>query len=318
MKKIGLLMVVLLAIAGLAWAEEPYPVRPVTTLVPFPAGGGTDGAARVFADTISKILGHPFIVVNKPGASGTVGASSLAKSKPDGYTVGHLASTATLPECFPKQLNADYTSEDFIPVAQWSGYPPSIVCKSEKPYKTFKEFLDYARKSNLVSIGSQGKGIASELAVMVVEQKEGLKKFRYVPFKGDSEIISAVLGDHVEAGVVTFAVAVPLIKAGKVRVLTVIPENKMPDFPDVPNLYELGYETGFRQFYLATFAPKSTPQPIIKKLERAIEETTKDATFKLRMGNMNMPIIYKNSEQVNSLVQEMKKTYFDLAKKGFF
>jgi len=153
---------------------------------------------------------------------------------------------------------------------------------------------------------------------MIVEQKEGLKKFRYVPFKGDSEIISAVLGDHVEAGVVTFSVAVPLIKAGKIRVLAIIPENKMPDFPEVPNLYELGYETGFRQFYLATFAPKGTPQPIIRKLEKAIEETTKDAGFRSKMGNMNMPILYKNSEQLNALVQEMKRTYFDLAKKGLF
>src|SRR5512136_1493642 len=80
-------------------AQEFYPTRPVTTVIPFPAGGGTDGAARVFADTLTKMLGQPFVVLNKPGASGSVGASYVAKSKPDGYTVGHLASTATLAEC---------------------------------------------------------------------------------------------------------------------------------------------------------------------------------------------------------------------------
>jgi len=158
MKKLSLWMVIVLTFSGWSWAQEPYPTHPVTTIVPFPAGGGTDGAARVFADVISKMLGQPFVVMNKPGASGTLGASALAKSKPDGYTLGHLASTATLPECFPKQLNADYTSEDFTPVAQGSGYPPSIVCKSEKPFKTFKEFLDYARKKDQVSIGLKERG----------------------------------------------------------------------------------------------------------------------------------------------------------------
>ena len=321
MKKVTVLLMALIlasVAASEVSAQETYPTRPVTTVVPFPAGGGTDGAARVFADIISKVMGQPFVVVNKPGASGTLGGSFLAKSKPDGYTIGHLASTATLAECFTKQFTTDYTSEDFIPVAQWSGYPPSIVCRSEKPFKTFKELLDHARKADQVLFGSQGKGIASELAMMIVEQKEGLRKFKYVPFKGDSEIISAVLGDHVDVGCVTFAVAVPLVKAGKIRVLTIIPDNKMPEFPDVPNLYELGYDTGFRQFYLATFVPKGTPQGVVKKLEKAIEETTKDTTFKTRMNNMNMPIIFKNSAQLDELVKEMRKTYFDLAKKGMF
>ena len=322
MKKLSLSVTVLCIVAAIfaswAHADEPYPTRPITTIVPFAAGGGTDGAARVFADVIAKRLGQPFVVVNKPGASGTVGASALAKSKPDGYTCGHLASTATLAECFTRQFTADYTSDDFVPVAQWSGYPPSIICKTDKPFKTFKELLDHARKTDQTLFGSQGKGIASELAMMIVEQKEGLKKFKYVPFKGDSEIISAVLGNHVDVGCVTFAVAVPLVKAGQIRVLTIIPDNKMPDFPDVPNLYELGYDTGFRQFYLATFAPKGTPPGIVKKLEKAIEETTQDGAFKSRMNNMNMPIIYKPSEQLGALVQEMKRTYFDLAKKGMF
>ena len=109
-----------------------------------------------------------------------------------------------------------------------------------------------------------------------------------------------------------------MIKAGKVRALAIIPENKMPDFSDVPNLYELGYNTGFRQFYLGAFVPKGTPVDRIKKLEKAIEQTTKDKSFKAMMRKMNMPIIYKNSEDLAALVQEMKKTYLGLGKKGMF
>ncbi len=145
----------------------------MTTIIPFPAGGGTDGAARIFADVISKMLGQPFIVMNKPGASGSVGASFVAKSKPDGYTLGHLASTATLAECFTKYFTADYTSDDFIPVAQWSGYPPVFFCTSDKPFKTLKELFQYARnKKEEVLFASRGRGEATTLALHMVLDSE--------------------------------------------------------------------------------------------------------------------------------------------------
>lgn len=300
-----------------AWAQEAYPTRPVTTIIPFPAGGGTDGAARVFADVISKMLGQPFIVMNKPGASGSVGASFVAKSKADGYTLGHLASTATLAECFTKYFTTDYTSEDFIPVAQWSGYPPVFFCTSDKPFKTLKELFHYARsKKEEVLFASRGRGEATTLALHMVLDWEGVKNVRYVPFKGDSEIMSAVLGGHADFGVVTFSVALPLISAGKIQPLSIVTQDKIPGYPDLPNLFELGYNTGIRQFYLATFAPKGTPDAVVKKLEKAIEQVTQDASFKAKMNNMSQPIIYKTADQLSALVQEMKKTYLDLAKKG--
>jgi tripartite-type tricarboxylate transporter receptor subunit TctC len=304
------------AITGAALAQESYPARPVTTIIPFPAGGGTDGAARFFADVISKMMGQPFVVMNKPGASGSVGASFVAKSKADGYTFGHLASTATLAECFTKYFQTDYTSDDFTPVAQWSGYPPVFFCSSDKPFKTMKELFDYARKKDDVLFASRGRGEATSLALHIVLEQEGLKNFKYVPFKGDSEILSAVLGGHADFGVVTFSIATPLLTAGKVRVLSIVTQDKMPGYPDLPNLFELGYNTGIRQFYLATFAPKGTPDAIVKKLEKAIEQVTKDANFKAKMNNMSQPIIYKTADQLGTLVQEMKKTYLDLAKKG--
>lgn len=304
-------------VIGPALAQEAYPARPVTTIIPFPAGGGTDGAARIFADVISKMMGQPFIVMNKPGASGSVGASFVAKAKPDGYTLGHLASTATLAECFTKYFTTDYTSEDFVPVAQWSGYPPVFFCTQDKPFKTLKELFQYARnKKEEVLFASRGRGEATTLALHMVLEQEGIKNVRYVPFKGDSEIMSAVLGGHADFGVVTFSVASPLIAAGKVRGLSLVTQDKIPSYPDIPNLFELGYNTGIRQFYLAVFAPKGTPAVILKKLEKAIEEVTKDAAFNTKMNNMNQPIIYKTSDQLGALVQEMKKTYFDLAKKG--
>ena len=298
-------------------AQETYPTRPVTTVIPFPAGGGTDGAARVFADTITKILGQPFVVLNKPGASGSVGASYVAKSKPDGYTLGHLASTATLAECFTKYFTTDYTSEDFIPVAQWSGYPPVFFCTSDKPFKTMKELFNYARaRKEEVLFASRGRGEATSLALHIIQEQEGIKNLRYVPFKGDSEILSAVLGGHADFGVVTFSVATPLIAAGKVRGLSIVTQDKIPAHPDIPNLFELGYNTGIRQFYLAAFVPKGTPEPIVKKLEKAIEQVTREANFVAKMNNMNMPVIYKTSDQLKGLVQEMKKTYLDLAQRG--
>ncbi len=321
MKRVGALMIGLL-IVGAAFipaapAQESYPTRPVTTVIPFPAGGGTDGAARIFADVISKMLGQPFVVLNKPGASGSVGASYVAKSKPDGYTLGHLASTATLAECFTKYFTTDYTSDEFTPVAQWSGYPPVFFCTSDKPFKTLKELFAYARgRKEEVLFASRGRGEATSLALHMVQEQEGIKNLRYVPFKGDSEILSAVLGNHADFGVVTFSVATPLLAAGKVRILSVVTQDKIPAYPDIPNLFDLGYNTGIRQFYLAVFVPRATPDPIVKKLEKTIEQVTRDPNFVSKMNNMSMPIIYKNAEQLKGLVQEMRKTYFDLAQKG--
>ncbi len=297
-------------------AQEAYPSRAVTTIIPWPPGGGTDSAGRIFAEVMTKYLKQPFVVLNKPGASSTLGASALAKSKPDGYTLGHLGSTATLAECFTKYFTTDYTSEEFVPVAQWSGYPPVYFCEAGKPYKSFKEVLQSAKTKGEVLFASRGRGEATSLILHVAMEKEGVKNIRFVPFKGDSEILSAVLGGHADFGVITFSLAPPLMAAGKIKSLAIATQDKIPAYPDIPNMYELGYQSGIRQFYLGMFAPKGTPEGIVKILEKATEQVTMDPTFQSRMNNMNQPVIFKNSEQLNGIVQEMKKTYFEMAQKG--
>jgi tripartite-type tricarboxylate transporter receptor subunit TctC len=299
-----------------AMAEEAYPSRPVTTIIPWPPGGGTDSAGRIFAEVIAKYLKQPFVVLNKPGASSTLGASALAKSKPDGYTLGHLGSTATLAECFTKYFTTDYTSEEFVPIAQWSGYPPVYFCEASKPFKSFKDLLQSAKNKGEVLFASRGRGEATSLILHVAMEKEGVKNIRFVPFKGDSEILSAVLGGHADFGVITFSMAPPLMAAGKIKPLAIATQDKIPAYPEIPNVYELGYHSGIRQFYLGMFAPKGTPATVIKILEKATEQVTLDSAFQNRMNNMNQPVIFKTSEQLSGIVQEMKKTYFDMAQKG--
>lgn len=315
-----ILILTMLTVIGIGitpgWAEEKYPSQAITSIVPFPAGGGSDAVAHLFAEVIGNILGQKVIVVNKPGGSGSVAASALVRAKPDGYAIGHLSPMASLPEFFKKYFRADYTSDQLAPVAQWSGYPQAVFCKVDKPFRTMKELFDYARNVRVL-VGTQGIGLAPELAVRVAEQQEGLDKLKYIPFKGDSEIVVAVKAGHVGVGIVTFSAIVPDVTLGTMRVLAIVTENKLPDFPQIPNFYELGYKTGFRQFYLGTFVPKGTPEGVIKKLESAIDQTAKDKTFSSRMGEIEMPVIYKNSEELSIIMQETQKAYIELGKKGW-
>jgi len=324
MRKISLFVSLCLAILTFAIVLVPigaiaeYPTKPVVSIVPFSAGGGTDMVGRTLASVIHKYLGQPFVVVNKPGVSGTVGAAYVVKSKPDGYTLGYFGSMAATPEVFTKYFKTDYISEDLIPVAQWTGYPPVYIASAKKPFKTLKEFFDYARKTDEVLFATRGVGQTTALALQLVLDEEKVTNVKAVPFKGDSKIIAAILGGHADIGCVTFNVAAPLIKAGKITGLSLATDNTIEEFPDIPNLFSLGYNTGIRQLYLGAFVPKGTPPEIVAKLEKAIESATQDKSFKSMMKKMNMPIIYKSGEELGKLRQEIKQTYRDLQKKGMF
>jgi tripartite-type tricarboxylate transporter receptor subunit TctC len=322
MRKFGPVMVLLvcvifiMAVTVPCTAGDEYPKKPVVSVVPFGAGGGTDMAARVLSSVIGEYLGQPFVVVNKSGVSGTVGASYVAKAKPDGYTLGHLASTATLAECFTKYYKTDYTSDAFVPVAQWSGYPPLFVATASKPFSSMKELWAHAKTKDKVLFAGRGRGEAVSLILNMLCEQEGVNTIKNVPFKGDNKILAAVLGGHADFGVLTFSVAQPLIKSGKLKPLALVTDNKIPDFPDIPNLFELGYDTGIRQFYLGALVPKGTPADRVKKLEEAIEKATKNKSFVKMMGKINMPIIFRSGEELKKTIQKMKKTYLDLAAKG--
>ncbi len=301
---------------GFSYAGD-YPERPVTSVVPWSPGGSTDSAARILSSIIIKYLGQPFVTINKPGVIGTTGGSFVAKSEPDGYTVGHFTTPAILPEFFPKFFKTDYASQDMVPVAQWSSYPPTLICKSDADFKDFKSFIVYAKKNN-VSIATQGRGLVP-VALQIVQRMEDIpeKQISYVPYKGDSKIVAAVLGGHVQAGTCSFGTAAPLIKAGKIRALSIIVDTKIDEFPDVPNLYSLGYKTGIKDFVCATYAPADTPKERLFVLQEAIKKTCEDKAFIATMKKLNMPVIYKPGDEVFKVTEEIKMTIKDLVEKGF-
>jgi tripartite-type tricarboxylate transporter receptor subunit TctC len=317
--EVVLIAVILLGInATTVWSQADYPNKPINLILPMAAGGATDIAARTLADVIEKYLGQKFVVVNKPGASGTVMGSAIAQAKPDGYTLGVFGTNQAMPEVFKKYYESDYTADDIRHVAQFSMYQQSMYCKSDKPFKTMKEFLEYARnKKDPVLVGIGGRGMLSEVAIRFAENKAGLKNFSYVPLNGEAAVIPAVLGGHVEVGMGNITPLIPHVKNGTLRLLVLLADFKMADSPNLLNVYDLGYGMGARENFVGIGAPKKTPEAIVNKLEKAIEQATKDERFIAAMNKVDMAISYKNAGKYEALVQEMKKALQDMDRRGF-
>ena len=182
---------------GAVLAQEKYPTKPINFLIGYPAGGTTDVCARPLVAAASKILGQPIVVVNKPGGASAVAVATLKTEKPDGYTIGILPSGAVLSQHMRK---VPYDSaKDFTPIMQYAIYLYGLVVRSDSPWKTFKEFIDYAKANpGKIRYSTAGPGTPQHLVMERLALKEKIK-WTHIPFEGGAPAISALLGGHVEA-----------------------------------------------------------------------------------------------------------------------
>src|SRR5688500_1303236 len=242
-------LVVLAAVLPVA-AQETYPSRPVTIVVPFPPGGIADVTARPLAAAMERLVKQPVVVTNKPGAGGGVGAQSVSIAKPDGYTLLlGLVSISLLPErdlLFGQK--PAYTREQFVPIARLNADPPILAINAEMPWKTLKDFLDDARKRpGEITYASSGVYGASHVPMEMLLQAAGGLKLRHLPTTGGAPATTAVLGKHAQIWTSPPALALPHVKAGKMRVLATYGATRLASFPDTPTLKELGYDV---EYYL--------------------------------------------------------------------
>ena len=265
----GALAMALLALASttIAHADEAYPSRPITMVVPFPPGGVADLTARPVATAMEKVLKQPVAVVNKQGAAGAVGMQSVAVSKPDGYTLlMALSSISIIPEA-DKLFDRPpaFTVDQFAPVALISADPTILVVRAESPWKTAKEFIDDARKRpGQISYSSSGVYGTLHMAMELLSQTAGIK-LRHVPHTGAGPALTAILGGHVEALASGPAVILPHVKAGKLRPLAGWGAQRVAALPDVPTFKELGFSDAEFYIWAGVFAPKGTPEPVLVK-----------------------------------------------------
>jgi tripartite-type tricarboxylate transporter receptor subunit TctC len=262
-------------LATSATAQSPvasqWPVKPVTIVVPFPAGGGTDTFARPLAAQLSKQLNQQFIIDNRGGAGGTVGASAAAKAAGDGYTL-FLGAVhhAIAPSLYPK---LDYDIErSFVPVALVSSVPQVIVVNPQRvAANDLKGFIDQAKKSDgKMSFGSAGNGSSHHLAGEVFNQLADTK-IQHVPYKGAGPALTDLVGGHIDAMFDGLGSSAGHIKGGRIKAIAVAAESRAPGFANIPTAKELGMNYVVSTWY-GLWVPKDTPPAITQKLQEELKK----------------------------------------------
>ncbi|WP_342131516.1 Bug family tripartite tricarboxylate transporter substrate binding protein [Hydrogenophaga sp. OTU3427] len=261
---------------------QTFPSRPVTLVVPFPPGGGTDTGGRVIAEQLSRRWGQPVVVENKGGAAGQIGADFVAKSRPDGHTLllGNVGTQAINPSLYPKMpYDAD---KAFAPVSLVAELPLALMVNPSVPAKTAAEFVALAKsKPGQMSYSSSGAGGAPHLAAEMFKDQTGAF-ILHVPYRGGGPAIADLLAGHVQLSFMTVLEASGHIKAGKLRALAVTGDKRVPAFPEVPTLAE-GVIPGFNAIsWIGLLAPAGTPQEVQDKIAADVRAVLSDEAVKAR------------------------------------
>ncbi len=261
-----LLPIILLLLVWNAHAQETWPARPVTLVIPFPPGGGTDIIARTLAVRLQERLGRAFVIENRPGAGGLIGTQQVAKAAPDGYTyVIGITNTFAINPSFYKSLPYDPV-KDFQPISLLAIGPHVLVIHPDTPARTIREYIDYGRtQKGKLSYASYGNGSTAHLITEMFKEQNGLD-FVHVPYKGIPPALADLMAGRVTLLVSSTAPAVPLIQAGRLRALAIYGDRRLESLPEVPTMQELGFKDTNLQIWYGLFAPAGTPMPIAVRL----------------------------------------------------
>lgn len=305
-----------LAISGAASAQGAFPDKPIKLVVPFAPGGSTDLAARLVAEFGGRELGQPIVVENRAGAGGSLGMEFVAKAKNDGYTLG-MATVSTHganPAVYGNKLKCDPV-KDFAPVTNVATTPSVFaVHPTRVQAKDMKEFIAQAKASpNKFSFGSPGTG---SLGHANIEHFGALAKIDllHVPYKGAGVAMNDALGGQVDAITDNLPSALPHIKAGKLRALAVLSEQRSPALPDVPTYAELGFPQMGGGGWFGIVAPAGTPPEVVAKLNAAIHKAMKNPEFVRKMDESGATLIPTTPAQFGQQIQQAMERYQRVAK----
>jgi tripartite-type tricarboxylate transporter receptor subunit TctC len=312
MKRAILLASALALFAGLAQAQQ-FPTRPVTLIVPWPAGGSTDIGMRALASATEKHLGQSIVIENKPGAGGTIGPANMAAgAKPDGYTVAQLPITVfRMP--FIQKTSFDPT-KDFTYIIHITGYTFGIVVKADAPWKTFGELIDYARTNpGKINYGTPGAGTSLHITMEQIAKLKGIR-WTHVPFKGVSESMNALLGGHID--VVSDSTGwAGSVDGGQARLLVTWGASRTKNWPNVPNLKESGIDM-ISNSPFGIGGPKGMDPAVVQILHDAFRKGMEEQSYKDTMAKLDQEAFYldtaayqayamKQVEEQKQLVEEL-------------
>ena len=310
MKRIAIGFIVLFAIFAMVWAgavgAADYPSKRLTYVICFNPGGESDITARIQEAALKKHFGQDVIITYKIGGGGALGWSELVQTKPDGYTIaGHnLPHTVLQPI---EMNNPGYKTLDLKQVYMFESTPNVLMVRNDSPFKTLKDFVEYAKKNppGVVTVGGSGTSSANDLGTAMLNKAAGIK-LTYVPFGGTGSAVPALLGNHVTA-LMSYTPMVVQYKE-KFRFLAMAADKRMDVIPDVPTFRELGYDI-VEGAYRGVAAPPGTPDEIIKYLAAAFDKTMREPEVKKKMDLNGFKTEYMGPEDSLALVKKKMVEY---------
>jgi tripartite-type tricarboxylate transporter receptor subunit TctC len=311
----------LLGAAAVSWplgaqAQADYPARPITLIVPYAAGGGNDVLARGVAEPMGKALGQAVVIENHGGAGGSLGTRQVAKSAPDGYTLG-LGGTGTLavdPTLYP---NVGYDPrKDFAPVGLIATSPLIILVNPSLPAHNVQELIALAKKQpGKLNYASAGRGSGIHLGTVLFALTAGIE-FTHIPYKGSGPALTDLLGNHVAIYFSSLPPAIGLVKEGKLRALGITSLKRSPIFPDVPTVAEQGLPSFEAVLHYGIVAPAGTPRAIVDKLNAALRAALKSEEVHKRIATEGAEPLPTTPDQYAADIDREETKWSALVKKA--
>ncbi|AEI79970.1 extra-cytoplasmic solute receptor [Cupriavidus necator N-1] len=291
--------------AALAEGAHGYPSRPITLVVPWPAGGATDISMRILAELAGRELGQPIVVENRPGAGGTLVGGLLAAARPDGYTIGQLPLTVYR---FPHQQKTAWQPlRDIQPVLMISGYTFGIVVPTDSPLRSLRDLIAWGRAHpGELTVGSTGIGTTAHLAMEDVLGRSGVR-YIHVPYHGTADQMLAVANGSLMAGVNSTGFA-PFVEIGKLRLLAVFSAQRSPRWPEVPTVSELGFADAVHNSPYGIGVPRGTDPAIVGRLHDAFRAAMQQPRHLAELARYDQELTYLNTAQYDAFLRHAWET----------
>jgi tripartite-type tricarboxylate transporter receptor subunit TctC len=300
MKYLARIATLMLALAAFHAAAQQWPAKPVKLVAVFPPGGSVDQVARIFAAQLSQQTGQQFIVENKGGASGSIGAQLVATSPPDGYTFGVVFDThAVNPSVIPN-LAFD-TLKDLVPVMLVGTAAMAVVAHPSQPYASFRDVLAVAREKP-VAFGSIGTGSLGHLAMLEVGNRAKVG-FTHIPYKGGGPLMNDAVGSQVPLAIGTVFLVSPHVKGGKLKALAVTSEKPTPQMPGVPTIAEQGVPGFAALAWWGVIAPAATPPAVVKRMHEELSKALRTPAVAEKLTAQGMDILGGGPEELDAFLR---------------
>ena len=289
-------------------AQEKFPSRPMTWVVPFPAGGTTDLLARVFAQKVTEALGQPVIIENTGGGGGSIGADKVAKAAPDGYTLLlHNVTFSTTTSSLMATGRAKHTFDDFTPVSLAANVPLIVMCHPSVPAKDLKEFVSYTKEQNKtdkgVFYGTTGPGSVMHLSAETLKRDSGIK-MEHVPFRGAAPLVQELLSGRIQLGGDQISTSLAHVRGDRLRAVATLSPKRTEALPDLPTVREQGFPNMELFGWNGFFAPAKTPPAAVAVIQAEMAKAARDPDVRRRLGDVGAEVMGSTQEELGKVLRD--------------